>query len=81
MNEMSPPRAARRVMEVELPEELLDAAREHGVSVDVACEAGLRKAVADARREAWLREARPAMDEFNAWVAENGIPLARYRQF
>jgi antitoxin CcdA len=81
MNRLEKPVPARRATNLTLPEDLVREARERGVNLSQACEAGLRKAVTDARREAWLRDARPAMDAYNAWIAENGIPLEEYRQF
>ena len=64
-----------------MPEDLVREARERGVSVSKACEEGLRKAVAEARRAAWIEENRPAMDAWNAYVAEHGIPYAEFRRF
>ncbi len=34
-----------------------------------------------ARAEAWLNENRAAILAYNAWIAENGLPLGHFRQF
>lgn len=81
MNHAAKPRAARRATAVTLPEDLVREARERGVALSAACEEGLRKAVADARREAWIRDARPAFEAWNRYVEEHGVPLAEFRQF
>lgn len=29
----------------------------------------------------WLEESKEAFEDYNRWIAENGIPLSEYRQF
>ena len=60
---------------------LLADARSFGVNLSQAAEAGLRRAVAEARAEAWRRENAAALASSNAWVEAQGLPLDRYRQF
>ena len=64
-----------------LPQSLIQDAKEMGINLSQACERGLATAVAEARRRRWLAENRGAMDDWNAHVAEHGLPLAPYRQF
>lgn len=71
----------RRPTNVTLPEALLLEARQMGVNRSQACERGLAAGVAEARRQRWLAQNREAMDAWNAYVAEHGLPLAGYRQF
>ena len=52
-----------------------------GVNLSQACERGLAAAVAESRRERWLAENKEAIDSWNSYVAEHGLPLAAYRQF
>jgi antitoxin CcdA len=66
---------------VTLPEALLRDARDMGINLSQACERGLAAAVADSRRERWIKENREAMDAWNEHVAQHGLPLAAYRQF
>ena len=73
--------SVRRATNVTLPEELLRDAREMGINLSQACERGLAVAVAEQRRQRWLEENREAMDAWNGYVAEHGLPLAAFRQF
>ena len=73
--------SARRATNVTLPETLLRDAREMGINLSQACERGLAVAVAEQRRQRWLEENRDAMDAWNGYVAEHGLPLAAFRQF
>ena len=75
------PPAARRATNITLPDTLLREARALGISLSQACERNWAAAVADARRHRWLEENRAAVDAWNELVAEQGLPLARYRQF
>ncbi len=77
----SRPSPPRRATNVTLPETLLRDAREMGINLSQACERGLAHAVAKARRQRWLEENREAMDAWNEYVAEHGLPLDAYRQF
>ena len=52
-----------------------------GVNLSQAAEAGLAAAVKTAREETWRRDNAAALGSSNAWVEENGLPLARHRKF
>ena len=71
----------RKATNVTLPETLVKDARELGINVSQACEKGLAAAVSEARGAAWLRENKAALEAWNAYVEEHGIPLEEYRQF
>jgi antitoxin CcdA len=73
--------APKRATNVSLRAELIDEAKRLGINVSEACEQGLAQEVARSRREAWLEENLPALEAWNAWVREHGIPYAEYRQF
>ncbi len=60
-----------------MPQKLLDEARRLNVDIGHRSEEELRKAV----NEAWLEENREAIEGWNAWVRENGLPLEAYRAF
>lgn len=64
-----------------LDQGLLSEARSFGVNLSQAAEAGLRRAVKDARAATWKRENAKALEASNAWVEENGLPLEKYRPF
>jgi len=71
----------KRATNVSLRADLIDEAKRLGINVSEACEQGLAQEVTRSRREAWLEENLPALEAWNAWVRENGIPYAEYRQF
>lgn len=52
-----------------------------GINISRACEAGLKAEVARIRGERWLVENKEALEAANAYVEENGLPLADLRQF
>ena len=64
-----------------LDPDLVAEAKELGINVSQACERGLVAQIRETRRDNWLRDNKEAFDSWNEWVEENGIPLAKYRQF
>ena len=73
--------APRKPTNLTLDPSLLTEARSFGVNLSQAAEAGLRRAVAEAKAEAWQRENAKALASSNAWTDAHGLPLDRYRQF
>ncbi|EYR81033.1 MAG: type II toxin-antitoxin system CcdA family antitoxin [Proteobacteria bacterium] len=59
----------------------LDPSLPFGINLSEAAEAGLRRAVADAKARAWQRENADALASSNAWSEAHGLPLDQYRQF
>lgn len=60
---------------------VLSEARSFGVNLSQAAEAGVRRAVAAAKVEAWKRENAAALESSNAWSDAHGLPLDQFRQF
>ena len=56
-------------------------ARRLGLDPARITEAALAKAVGDEKARRWAKENREAIAAHNAWVAEHGLPLARFRTF
>ena len=71
----------RRATNVSLDVKLVDSARELGINVSQACENGLAKQVREERGRQWLEENQEAIAGYNAWIAEHGLPLEKYRMF
>jgi len=71
----------RRPTNVSLDASLIDEAKALGINVSRACEEGLAKQIASARRTRWMAENAEAMAASNAYVAEYGLPLEKYRLF
>jgi antitoxin CcdA len=76
--EQKPP---RRATNVSLRADLIEEARSLDINISQACETGLVGEVKKAREARWLAENLPALEAWNQWVSENGIPYAEYRQF
>lgn len=79
--EAVPAQAARKPTNMTLDASLLAEARSLGVNLSQAAEAGVRRAVAEAKAAAWQREHADALASSNAWVDAQGLPLDQYRQF
>jgi antitoxin CcdA len=73
--------APRKPTNLTLDSSLLTEARSLGVNLSQAAEAGLRRAVAEAKAQAWRRENAAALASSNAWAEAHGLPLETYRQF
>ncbi|MDF0602798.1 type II toxin-antitoxin system CcdA family antitoxin [Psychromarinibacter sp. C21-152] len=76
-----PKQPARKAPTLSLDPGLLEEARAYGVNVSRAAEAGVSEAVRAAKAEAWKRDNAEAIADWNAWAAEHGLPLERYRMF
>lgn len=72
---------ARKAINVSIDEALLAEAKALKINVSQAAEAGLLLALAEKRSERWLAENQAALDSSNAYVEQNGLPLAEHRQF
>ena len=79
MNDATPP--PRRATNVSLDAAFVAEAKELGINISQACERGLVETVREARAALWKQENREAMESWNDWVAENGLPLASKRLF
>jgi antitoxin CcdA len=71
----------RRPTNVTLPEAMVKQAKDLKINISQACEAGLAAQVKAAREARWLEENRAAIDDYNKWIEEHGLPLEDYRIF
>lgn len=71
----------RRPTNISLDSAMIEDAKELGINISRACEEGLAKQISEERGRRWLEENREAIEGWNAWVEEHGLPLERYRQF
>lgn len=81
MNKPSQFTAPRRPTNVSLPSDMVDEAKRLGINVSQACETGLQEQVRKALGEEWKRENRQAIESWNKWATENGMPYDENRQF
>ena len=73
--------ADRRSTSLTLDRALLDQAKELGVNISRAAEAGVLAAVKAERARRWKVDNAEAVAAYNKWIEENGIPLSQYRKF
>ncbi|MET0745275.1 MAG: type II toxin-antitoxin system CcdA family antitoxin [Microvirga sp.] len=79
--ETLPAAKGRRATNVTLPTALVAEAKALHVNVSQACESGLARSVAQARRARWLDENRDAIDVHNAMMERDGLILDEFKPF
>ncbi len=77
MTRLSADANRKRTIKIPLRADLIDEAKRFNVDISEACERGLVEQVSNA----WLKENRAAIEDWNRYVRENGLPLAHYRLF
>lgn len=73
--------ANRKPTNVTISSSLLAEAKELDVNLSRAAEAGIAKAVAAEKARLWKLENAEALASSNQYVAKNGLPLEKFRQF
>jgi antitoxin CcdA len=80
-----PPRTrkpgSRRPTNVSLAADLIDEAKQLDINISQACEKGLAAEVKKTREDKWIEENWDAIQFWNRYVEDNGLPLAKYRMF
>lgn len=71
----------RRRVNVLLDGEVVDAARELQLNISRVSNLALAAEVKAERDRRWVEEHRPAMDAWNSWFEENGMPFEELRVF
>lgn len=71
----------RKAANLSIDAGLLAEAKSLSVNVSRAAEAGIAEAVRKEKERVWKEENREAIAQWSQWVEENGLPLAKYRQF
>ncbi len=74
-------KALKRAVNLSLNAKVLDTARELGMNVSATVDALLAEEVRRRYWERWNADNREAIDHYNARIAREGLPLARYRNF
>jgi antitoxin CcdA len=72
---------ARKPINVSLDSDTITEAKALGIIISQACEHGLVIELSRVRNEKWLEENLHALEAWNVWIEENGLPLEEYRQF
>lgn len=70
---------SKRSANLSIESALLDEARDLGINLSRASEAGIRSSVKAEKERRWLEENMEAIQEYNRWIAENGMPFQGLR--
>jgi antitoxin CcdA len=73
--------APKRATNLTLNSRVLDMARELGLNVSATVDALLSQEVQRLYWERWNAQNKEAIDHYNARIAREGLPLAKYRTF
>ncbi|GLQ55082.1 type II toxin-antitoxin system CcdA family antitoxin [Devosia nitrariae] len=73
------PGSRRRATNITLDADLLAEARALNLGIPRAAEAGLSEAVRKEKERRWLEENADAIESFNRYIEEHGLPLEKYR--
>ena len=75
---MSQDTSVPRTSDVSVRGDLLATARSLDVDATAAAEAGIERAIAEARAARWQRENAEAIDSANRHVEQHGLPLGKF---
>lgn len=75
------PKPQRKAINLSIDQKLIVEAKELDLNVSRLAEEGIAAAVREEKSRRWKEENRAAVEGWNEWVQENGLPLAKYRQF
>lgn len=81
MNRPYKPSSPKRATNVSLPVDLVAEAKQLGINVSEACQTGLAAEVKAAREAAWKEENREAINSYNNYVRDHGMPFDEFRNF
>ena len=73
MNALFDPKAPKKAVNLSINSDLLRQARELGLNLSQALEAGIGEAVRQKRAAQWAEENREAIEARRRWVAQNGL--------
>lgn len=73
--------AGRQPANLSIDARLMKEAKGLDVNISRAAEAGIAEAVAAEKARLWKIENRAAIEAWNAYIDQHGIPLEEFRQF
>ena len=73
--------APKKATNLSLNSKVLEAAREMGMNLSQTVDALLAEEVKRRYWEQWNERNKDAIDSYNARIAKEGLPLAKYRSF
>lgn len=73
--------SVRKAANLSIDADLLTEAKSLSVNISRAAEAGISEAVRKEKERRWKEENREAIENWNRYFEENGLPFAEYRGF
>ncbi len=74
-----PANARKRPLNLSIRADLVDEAKAFGTNVSAVVERALEAEHRERRREKWRVENRKAIETWNRWIEENGVPFEELR--
>ena len=75
------PRPQRKATNLSIDQNLIAEAKALDLNVSRLAEESIAAAVREEKNRRWKEENQEAIESWNEWVRENGLPLAKYRLF
>ena len=75
------PRPQRKATNLSIDQNLIAEAKALDLTLSRLAEEGIAAAVREEKNRRWKEENQEAIESWNEWVRENGLPLAKYRLF
>lgn len=75
------PKPQRKATNLSIDQNLIAEAKALDLNVSRVAEEGIAAAVREEKNRRWKEENKEAIESWNEWVRENGLPLAKYRLF
>ncbi len=75
------PKPLRKAINLSLDQAVIAEAKELELNVSRIAEEAIIDAVRAEKNRRWKEENREALESWNEWVRENGLPLEKYRLF
>jgi antitoxin CcdA len=69
----------KRAVNLSIPDGLAEEAKAYGTNMSAVLERALEEEHREKRREAWRAKNKKALDTWNRWVEENGLPFEDLR--
>jgi antitoxin CcdA len=81
MSQTSIPNNIKKRTNLSINESLLIEAKELGINISSSAESGIKYALLERKKTLWLEENKDAITSSNNYVAKNGLPLEKFRNF
>ena len=81
MSDLYNTKASKKATNVSINSELLQEAKVLKINLSATLEQELVRLIRQKRRAQWLKENRPALDDYNAFVEKHGVFSDGLRQF